>query len=228
MAIRTRHYKNRVTIEENGCILSELPRSPGPTHSVWDVMAAAVALFATGPRMAMLGFSGGGMVGALRALGCDQQIAGVDLWSEGFDVFEDVAKEWCGPVRFYSEDAVTWLRRQRRRYDVIVEDLSVPENGDIVKPEVSLSPLPDLIRRRINRGGVIISNLLPTPGFTWQTLIASARVGPGVLVEFESYHNRVLLQGSGIGKARQSGRALRENMRILGSALAEDIRVSTL
>ena len=111
---------------------------------------------------------------------------------------------------------------------MIVEDLSVPKNGDIVKPEVSLSLLPDLIRRRINRGGVIISNLLPTPGFTWQTLIASARVSPGILVEFESYHNRVLLQGSGIGKARQSGRALRENMRILGSALAEDIRVSTL
>ena len=152
----------------------------------------------------------------------------MDLWSEGFDVFEEVAKEWCGPVRFYSEDAVTWLRRQRGCYDVIVEDLSVPENGDIVKPEVSLSPLPDLIRRRIKSGGVIISNLLPTPGFTWQTLIASAHVAPGVLVEFESYHNRVLLQGRGIGEARQSGRALRENMRILGSALAEDIRVSTL
>ena len=228
MAIRTRYHKNRVTIEENGCVLSELPRSPGPTHSVWDVMAVAVALFAAGPRMAMLGFSGGGMVGALRGLDCDQQIAGVDLWSKGFDVFAGVAKKWCGPVRFYSEDAVTWLRRQRSPYDVIVEDLSVAENGDIVKPEISLSVLPELMPTRITGRGVIISNLLPTPGFTWQRLIASACVGPGILVEFESYHNRVLLQGRGIGKARQSGRALRQKLRLFGSGLSEEIRVSTL
>ena len=71
MAIRTRHYKNRVTIEENGCILSELPRSRGQLI-VWDVMAAAVALLRT-PNSGLI--SGGGMVGALRALGCDQQIA---------------------------------------------------------------------------------------------------------------------------------------------------------
>ena len=228
MAIRTRYHRNRVTIEENGCVLSELPRSPGPTHSVWDVMAVAVALFASGPRMAMLGFSGGGMVGALRGLGCNQQIAGVDLWSEGFDVFETIAKKWCGPVRFYSEDAVTWLRRQRSPYDVIVEDLSVPDNGDIVKPEASLASLPELMRRRITGRGIIISNLLPTPGYTWQGLIESARVGPGLLVEFESYHNRVLLQGCKIEEARQSGRALRKKMRIFGSGLAEEIRVRTL
>ena len=87
--------------------MSELPRSPGPTHSVWDVMAAAVALFATGPRMAMLGFSGGGMVGALRALGCDQQNAGDTLGIEGFNEFEDVAKKCSGQVQFIKEDALT-------------------------------------------------------------------------------------------------------------------------
>ncbi len=228
MAIRTRYYRNRVTIEENGCILSELPRSPGPTHSVWDVMAAAVGVFAQGPRLAMLGFSGGGMVGAMRALGCDQEVAGVDLWREGFGLFESIAAEWCGLVRFYPEDAVTWLRRQRSPYDVIVEDLSVSKDGDTVKPGVSLSLLPDLMGRKITPEGVIISNLLPTPGFTWEALISSSRIGPGILIEFESYHNRVLIQGSGIGKARSSGRILRQHMHILGSALAQDIRVRTL
>ena len=109
-----------------------------------------------------------------------------------------------------------------------MEDLSVPKDGDTVKPAVSLSLLPDLMGRKITPEGVIISNLLPTPGFTWEALISSSRIGPGILIEFESYHNRVLIQGSGIGKARSSGRILRQHMHILGSALAQDIRVRTL
>ena len=43
-------------------MLCELPRLPGPTHSVWDVLACAVKLFAPGSRMAMLGFAGGGLL----------------------------------------------------------------------------------------------------------------------------------------------------------------------
>lgn len=198
-------------------MLSELRRCPGPTHSVWDVMASAVALFTPGSRMAMLGFSGGGMVGAMRALGCDQEIAGVDLWSEGFSLFQRVAADWCGSIRFYEEDAVRWLRRQRILYDVIVEDLSVPKDGDIVKPEVSLSLLPALMRKKLIPGGVIISNLLPTPGYSWPRMIAAARTGRGVVVEFESYHNRILIQGSQLGEARAVGRHLRRIMRRFGS-----------
>lgn len=228
MAIQKRYHGNRLTIEEHGCILSELPCYPGPTHSVWDVMASAVALCARGPRLAMLGFSGGGMVGALRALGCDQEIAGVDVWSEGFGLFESIATEWCGPVRFYREDAVDWLRRQRVLYDVIVEDLSISENGDVVKPDASISLLPDLMQKKITGEGIIISNLLPTPGFSWPRLISMVRTGPGILVEFESYHNRVLIQGSSVGEVRWAGRFLRRNMRVLGSALAGEIRLRTL
>ncbi|MEC9055556.1 MAG: hypothetical protein VX633_09630, partial [Verrucomicrobiota bacterium] len=106
METRIRHHEDGVSIEENGCVLCELPRLPGPTHSVWDVLACAVKLFAPGSRMAMLGFAGGGMVGAMRAIGCEQEVAAVDLWTKGFDIFREVAADWSGAVQFHAEDAV--------------------------------------------------------------------------------------------------------------------------
>jgi len=209
-------------------VLCELPRSPGPTHSVWDVLACAVRLFAPGSRMALLGFAAGGMVGAMRAIGCEQEVEGVDLWVEGFEVFRKIAADWSGAVRFHPEDAVAWMRRQRPLFDVIVEDLSVPLEGDVVKPGASWIDLPPLMRKRVKKSGVVISNLLPTPGISWDDLIAASRVGPGVVVEFESYYNRILIQGSGVGGARSCGYRLRKLMRLLGSDLTDDIRLRTL
>ena len=228
MEARIRHHEDGVSIEENGCVLCELPRSPGPTHSIWDVLACAVQLFAPGSRMAMLGFAGGGMVGAMRAIGCEQEVEGVDLWAEGFEVFREVAADWSGVVHFHPEDAVAWMRRQQTLFDVIVEDLSVPLEGDVVKPEVSWVDLPPLMRRRLKKNGVVISNLLPTPGISWEEMIAACRVGSGVVVEFESYYNRVLIQGSSVGRARSCGDRLRKLMRLLGSDLTDDIRLRTL
>ena len=228
MGTRIRYHEDTVSIEENGWLLCELPRLPGPTHSVWDVLACAVKLFAPGSRMAMLGFAGGGMVGAMRAIGCEQEVAAVDLWTKGFDIFREVAADWSGAVHFHAEDAVAWMRRQRMLFDVIVEDLSVPRDGDVVKPEASWIDLPPLIRRKVKKSGVVITNLLPTPGISWEKLVSAARVGPGVVVEFESYYNRVLIQGHGVGQARSSGDRLRKMMRLMGSDLAGGIRVRTL
>jgi hypothetical protein len=90
-------------------------------------------------------------------------VHGVDLEEEGYRVFESVAREWGGEVAFERDDALAWMRRQRGHFDGIVEDLSVPQDGDVVKPEVSWSGLPPVIRRSVKRRGVVVSNLLPTP-----------------------------------------------------------------
>lgn len=213
---------------QNGLVLCELPREPGPAHSVWDVMACAVRLFAPGSRMAMLGFAGGGMVGSMRALGCEQEVHGIDLWSGGFEIFREVATDWSGAVNFAHEDAAEWLRRDRVPFDVIVEDLSVPLRDDVVKPSISWMELPALIRRRVKKGGVVINNLLPTPGISWANQIEACRVGPGVEVGFENFFNRVLIQGEQVGNARSCGPRLRQLMRELGSELSDSLKIRTL
>ena len=49
-------------IVDDDVVLSEILAKPGPTHSLFDLLAAAVATLAPGPRFAMLGFAGGGIV----------------------------------------------------------------------------------------------------------------------------------------------------------------------
>ena len=228
MTTRIRRHRGGVRIEQHGWVLTELPYRPGPTHSIFDVLAVATHLYACGPRIAVLGFAGGGMVAPLRKLGGGQVVHGVDLEEEGYRVFESVAREWGGEVAFERDDALAWMRRQRGRFDGIVEDLSVPQDGEVVKPEVSWSGLPPVIRRSVKTRGVVVSNLLPTPGMRWGELIAACRVGSGVVVGFTNFYNRVLIQGEGVGSAREAGERIRGALRTLGSDLAGEIFVRSL
>ncbi len=214
---------------QHGCVLSEVLRAPGPTHSVFDVLAAATVLFSPGPRMAMLGFAGGGMMAPLRKLGGEQAVEAVDLDADGFGVYQEVVGAWGGELAFAEADAVTWLRRQGKRFDVIVEDLSVPIGKDVVKPGVSWDVLPGLMAKRVRAKGVIISNLLPTPGLSMKELERRCQIlEPAVVVELDRFHNRILIQGAGLGSAREMGKSLRSGLAELRSRLADEITVRSL
>lgn len=228
MRTRVTYHQGGVRFEQHGCILSELPSNPGCTQSVFDVLACAAVVFGKGSQLAMLGFAGGGMLAALRALGGEHSVHGVDLEAEGYEIFCKVAADWKGEVAFDCEDAAVWLQRQRRSFDVIVEDLSMPLDGDVVKPRVAWTVLPRLIQKKLKRSGLAVTNLLPTPGVTWENHIEACRVGPGVVVEFEYFFNRVLIQGRTVPNARRAGRELRAALRSLGSGLAEEMRVRSL
>lgn len=166
MKPRVTRLKNSVRLVQHGCVLSETPVRPGPTHSVFDVLAAAVVAFAPPGPVAMLGFAGGGMVAPLRKAGYGHEVRAVDLCARGHTLFRSVSKGWGGALTFEKEDALRWLRRQRGRFGAIVEDLSVPRDGDVVKPEVSWRELPPLIGRKLRADGVAVANILPTPGVT--------------------------------------------------------------
>ncbi|NIP94518.1 MAG: hypothetical protein GWO24_14175, partial [Akkermansiaceae bacterium] len=76
MATKLRRCARGACLEQHGCVLSEILEEPGSTHSVFDVLAAAVAVFSPGRRVAVLGFAGGGMMAPLRKLGGDHEVEG--------------------------------------------------------------------------------------------------------------------------------------------------------
>ncbi|NNM29736.1 MAG: hypothetical protein HKO57_09440, partial [Akkermansiaceae bacterium] len=201
MSMKVRRLKRSVRLVQHGCVLSDTPRTAEATHSVFDVLAAAVAEFAPAGRVAMLGFAGGGMVAPLRKAGARHPVHAVDLCADGHRLYRGLAKSWGGAVRFEQDDAVRWLRRQRAKFAAIVEDLSVPQAGDVVKPEASWRQLPGMMGRKLHPDGVVVANLLPTPGITWGGMIAEARLPglPAVIIGLDGYHNRVLLQGRAAG-----------------------------
>jgi len=227
---RVERFPGGARLVEADVVLSEVRSAPGPTHDLFDLLAAAVVALSPGPRLALLGFAAGGVLAPLRGMGWEHPVEAVDLDLSGVALFRELCGDWAGEVRVDREDALAWLARRRRRFDAILEDLSVPGIDGGTKPPVSLDGLPELIPRRLVPGGVAVVNLLPVTGMGWGEIVAAAGscYPARLLVEFELWENRVLLGGDALPPAREAGRRIRERLRALGSREADRIRVRTL
>ncbi len=219
-----------VRLEQNGAALSEVCREAGPTDSVFDVLAAAVHVLAPSRSFTLLGFAGGGMIAPLRAMGGRQRVDAVDLDAHGHGVFREIAGGYAGDVRFHQGDAAEWLRAQTELCEVIVEDLSVPTEDDVVKPAVSRTVLPELIRRRLTVDGVVVTNVLSERGQTWEDVTRPAIFGHSKAhaIVLEEFANRIVLAGAYDHDARSLSREIRRALRSIGSSQAEVMRVMTL
>ncbi|MEC7882349.1 MAG: hypothetical protein VYB35_05520 [Verrucomicrobiota bacterium] len=215
---------------QNGSVLSEMLSKPGPTHSVFDILASAMML-SEGNRVGILGFAGGGVVSPLRAMGGRQSLLGVDLDDTGFKFFEKVSGDWRGEVKFVQSDAVKWLASQRKGFDVLLEDLSVGRDGDVFKPSVSIDLLPSLIHSKLKSSGIAIFNLLPSDNCTWTQMLQT--VGKpfkyGLIITFKSFYNKVLiLSSNSFTDTPKISRVIRKFLYLIQSSILNDIQVRTL
>jgi hypothetical protein len=207
-------------VVQGGLVLSEVLARPGATHTLFDVLAAAVVGLAPGPRVALLGFAAGGVVAPLRAMGWHHRLAAVDLDVTGETHFRHVSGPWAGQVHVSKADAAEWMARRGRRFDAVLEDLSIATDlGVVTKPRMSLDVLPPLVARRLAPSGVSIVNLLPIPGVPWTTAVARARAPwrNAVVVHLDDYENRVVVAGPRVPLAAAVSRRLRDRLRSIGS-----------
>lgn len=219
-----------IRLVQHDVVLSEVLNSPGPTHSVADVIAAAMMIRGSEGRMALLGFAGGGLIAPLRAMGGQHRVDAVDLDVSGYTIFKRHCHAWAGPVTFHKGEACQWMRKSRHCFDVIVEDLSVPVDDDVFKPEVTWTELPELIYRRLAPDGVAVLNLLHPGNVSWQTGITSV-VGHGMssrIIHIEEFENRVVVVGKTLPTARKLSSELRRRLQGINSHLAAQISVQTL
>ncbi len=210
---------------ENDVILSEVLAQPGPTHCLFDVLAACVAALAPGPRLALLGFAGGGVVAPLRAMGFRHPIEAVDLDPSGEALFRGISGAWAGDVRVARADALQWLARGGEPFDLIVEDLSVPGPGTTVKPKASFDALPALVRGRLAPRGVAVTNVLPEPGASWDALLdpVARPHARAVAVELDEYENRIVIGGAALPETAGLARRVRRALDAIGSVQARRI-----
>lgn len=217
-------------MEQHGTVLSEVLLEPGPTDSVFDLLAAACKLHPAPLQIALLGFAGGSVLAALRALGLRAHVHGIDLDRRGYDRLRQGRPRWLEPLSWRKADAIRWLARTRRSFDVIVEDLSVPCGGDVEKPDSTWEILPRLMARRLAPGGLAVFNLLRPPGMGWSRGIADIQkpFAHAVRADLLDYHNRVLIASQHPFQPGRSGELLRLAMRDLGSTQASRFRVRHL
>ena len=127
-------------------------------------------------------------------------------------------------------DAVKWLRAQPADFGLLVEDLSVPDEGDVFKPAITWEVLPPLMRSRLARGGPAVFNLMPPAGGVWLNDVRwiAGIFGTARIVSFDDFTNRILIAGQSVPPVRDLGAMLRAALRTIRSHQAERIHLRTV
>jgi spermidine synthase len=174
---------------------SLLPAQGIATGCVWDAIAAPVLALppAQRRRFLLLGLGGGSAARIVRALAPEAEIVAVELDAEvvrvarrhfGLDALE---------LELIVDDALAVLRRERRRFDAVLEDVFVGHGDDVHKPDWIPHPGLDLAAQRVRAGGLLVSNTLDE---TRQVARALAGHFPRTLcIDVDEYDNRVLVAG---------------------------------
>jgi len=135
----------------------------GVTGVVWWALASPVVLLLKKkrrPRVLLLGLAGGSVGQAVRALAPEAELVGVD---RDRDVLRAARRHFgmdALGIEVIAADAFHYLRRERRRFDLIVEDLFVGGLRTVHKPEGLLQDGYPLIRARLAAGGFVTSNTI--------------------------------------------------------------------
>ncbi len=143
--------------------------------------------------MLILGLGGGSVARVVRALAPRAKIVGVekdrrvlraarahlDLDFLGIEVIEAAAEDF--------------LSRSRRSFDLIIEDVFVGQGRNVHKPDWLPSPGVGRAVRRLNRGGLFVSNTIDESAEVAREL---ARHFPSIVrIVVEDYDNRILVGG---------------------------------
>ncbi len=185
-------------------------RRPGEavTGVVWWALAAPVLLLSRRrPRVLLLGLGGGSVARALRALSPTAEIVGVEHDPRVLRL----ARRHFGLDRIVVEpvvaDALEYLRHRRRRFDLIVEDLFVGPSRSVRKPAWLLDQGYRLIRARLRKGGLVVSNTIHE---TAGVVEAMRRLrAPIVSFDIRGHWNRIVVCGRALPAPRRIGRRLR-------------------
>jgi spermidine synthase len=194
------------------------------TGVVWWALASPVVLLPRSRprRVLVLGLAAGSVAHALRVLDPDAEITGVELDAE----VVRAARRHFGLGRLEVEvvvgDALEFLRRDRRRFDLIVEDLFVGPSRSVRKPEWLVGEGYRLIRRRLRPGGFVVSNTIhETPRIVRAMRPFGGRV---VSMDVRGHWNRVVLCGRDVPAPRALRRALARRPELARALRRLDLR----
>jgi spermidine synthase len=128
----------------------------------WDIIAAGVLLRQAGqPKsILMLGVAGGTSLRTLHHLLPDAQLTGVDLDAELIELaHQEMALSDCGAT-IHIGDAYSWLRSNKLRYDVIIDDLYLAGKEDVFRTDDGGEDWISEIKRCLKPGGILVLNLV--------------------------------------------------------------------
>jgi spermidine synthase len=143
------------------------------TGLAWDLIAAAALLRKDGPprSVLMLGLAGGTAYRVLRHLLPDCKLTAIDIDSEIIGLAREHMDLGSLDIEIHTTDAYPWLARNRRRFDVVFDDIYLAGKTDVFRPQAWNPELLAHLRRAVSPGGVLAVNLVTGTGHrTMQSL----------------------------------------------------------
>ena len=192
-----RHGPRGRELRVDGQLASVQRHGRALTGPVWYAIAAPLLALAPARRRSVLvlGLGAGSAARVLRALAPHAHIVGVEL---GAAVVEAARAHFdldALGVEVVIDDARAFLERERRRFDLVIEDVFTGPTRSVRKPDGWPEPNLHLAARRVAPGGVLAVNTIHE---TAQVARALHAIAPGrtlVSVGVKGYYNRVLALG---------------------------------
>jgi hypothetical protein len=209
--VEVRPGREGLELRVDGTLASLHRPGPGVTGVVWWTLAAPVVLLPPRPRrrVLLLGLGGGSVGGAVRALDPQAEIVGVELNGDVLRLARKHLELDRLDLELVVGNALEFLRRDRRRFDMIVEDLFVGPSRSVGKPDWLLDEGYHLIGRRLRTRGLAVSNTIhEMPEIVRAMDPASRRV---VSLDVQGHWNRIVVGGRDLPPPVEIRRQLRSH-----------------
>ncbi len=207
--VEVKHGRKGRALQINGTFASWYEPDSAITGSVWDALAAPLLLLPQQGRrrVLILGLGGGSAARIVRALAPRAQITGVELDS---DVVK-AARRWFDldslGVDVVCEDALHYLGRSRKRFDIIFEDIFVGSGRTVHKPDWLPEPGHTLAARRLGPAGILVSNTIDEAAAVSRAMRRAFRSTLRICVA--DYDNQIIVGA----RFPLSGRVLRSSVK---------------
>ena len=192
--VQTSRYGRELIVDETFASF-QAPDGAVATGSVWDALAAPLLALAPAKRkkVLILGLGGGSAARIVRALAPDALIVGVEFDAEVVAAARAHFGLSALGLEVIVDDAQAVLQRERRRFDLIIEDVFIGRGDAVRKPDWLPAPGHDLAARRLRPGGLLVSNTL---GEARQVGAHLRKRFPGLLhIDVKEYENRIYVAG---------------------------------
>jgi spermidine synthase len=172
------------------------------------IAASALMGVAHPPRsVLMLGLAGGTAFRVLRHLLPDCELVAVDIDAEIVDLAREHMDLDALGIEVVHADAYVWLAKNRRKFDVVIDDIYLAGKTDVFRPQSWDGVLMGHLRRAMAPGGVLAVNLVTGAGHRAMQ-VATRRVlreefGEVRTIRSEEAMNEVLVAGEAVAGRRR-------------------------